>query len=429
MTGAQLLTAVSQGTWTVTQDAGTPGTVWGAITWNTEPQGSVPAGASIKVEARAAETEAGLGSATFAEVTNGTAFSMVGRFIQVRVTLTSNAQDQSPVLSDIRIRANDVSTPQTLTVTKEGTGTGSVGSSPAGITCGADCSEAYDAGTVVTLTATPDANSTFTEWGGDGASCGSATTCQVTMDAAKVISATFTLIPPETFVLTVSTQGTGTGSVGSSPAGITCGADCSETFDAGTVVTLTATPDANSIFTGWSGACTGTGPCTVTMDEDRAVTATFDVSSQPSPRVLKRDAVASLRALLPTGDPRTDRKIEQAIKEIEDSLDPQLWLDDSHLTDKGKKVFHEEREAANKLMQIKDPPAEVASVLDALVAADQALARTAIDEATAAGGDPRKLADAESQMAKASEEIGNGRLARAITHYGLAWTKAQKAVR
>jgi hypothetical protein len=101
-----------------------------------------------------------------------------------------------------------------------------------------------------------------------------------------------------------------------------------------------------------------------------------------------------------TGDRRTDRKIEQAIKEIEDSLDPQLWLDDSHLTDKGKKVFHEEREAANKLTQIKDPPAEVASVLDAFVVADQALARTAIDEAIAAGGDPRKLTDAERQMAK-----------------------------
>ena len=55
-------------------------------------------------------------------------------------------------------------------------------------------------------------------------------------------------------------------------------------------------------------------------------------------------------------------------------------------------------------MQIKDPAAEVAGVLDALVAADQALARTAIDEAIAAGGDPKKLADAERQMEKASEE-------------------------
>lgn len=105
MTGAQLLTTVSQGTWTVTQDAGSPGTVWGAITWNTEPQGSVPVGASIKVEARAADTEAGLGGVAFAEVTNATPFTMTGQFIQVRATLTSNDLKQSPVLSEIRIAA------------------------------------------------------------------------------------------------------------------------------------------------------------------------------------------------------------------------------------------------------------------------------------------------------------------------------------
>jgi hypothetical protein len=183
------------------------------------------------------------------------------------------------------------------------------------------------------------------------------------------------------------------------------------------------------VFTGWSGDCTGTGTCTLTMSADHNVTATFDVFAQPDPRVLKQDAVASLRGLLPTGDQRTDRKIERAITELEDSLDPQLWLDDSHLTDKGKKVFRKEREAVNKLTQIKDPPAVVASVVDALVAADQALARTAIDEATAAGGNPKKLADAERQMEKASEEIAKGRLARAIKHYEHAWNKAQQAVK
>jgi hypothetical protein len=41
------------------------------------------------------------------------------------------------------------------------------------------------------------------------------------------------------------------------------------------MVTLTATPDAGSTFTAWGGDCTGTGPCVVTMDQDRAVTATL----------------------------------------------------------------------------------------------------------------------------------------------------------
>ena len=46
-------------------------------------------------------------------------------------------------------------------------------------------------------------------------------------------------------------------------------------FNYGTSVTLTATPDAGNIFTGWSGACTGTGPCTFTVDGNKSATATF----------------------------------------------------------------------------------------------------------------------------------------------------------
>lgn len=65
------------------------------------------------------------------------------------------------------------------------------------------------------------------------------------------------------------------GVVTSSPAGIACGGTCSANFDPGTAVTLTATPDLGAVFTGWGGACSGTAPCTVTMDADRSVTATF----------------------------------------------------------------------------------------------------------------------------------------------------------
>ena len=104
MTGSQLLTSVEQGTWTVTQDALVPGTTWGTITWNTEPQGFVPMGASLGVEARASDTEAGLGGESFVAVSSGVPFSLAGRFIQVRVTFSPNADDESPILSDIRIQ-------------------------------------------------------------------------------------------------------------------------------------------------------------------------------------------------------------------------------------------------------------------------------------------------------------------------------------
>jgi len=74
--------------------------------------------------------------------------------------------------------------------------------------------------------------------------------------------------------LTVSTSGPG--SVTSSPAGITCGSDCSESYTTGTVVTLTARPNNNNAqFQGWGGACSGAGACAVTMDAVKSVTATF----------------------------------------------------------------------------------------------------------------------------------------------------------
>jgi len=79
------------------------------------------------------------------------------------------------------------------------------------------------------------------------------------------------------FDMTVTSSGTGSGSVTSTPAGIDCGSTCSATFGRGDVVSLAATPAATSVFSGWSGACSGTGSCQVTMSEARAVTATFDV--------------------------------------------------------------------------------------------------------------------------------------------------------
>jgi hypothetical protein len=146
----------------------------------------------------------------------------------------------------------------TLTITKSGAGSGTVTSSPTGTT--------FNAGTSVTLTATPGANSTFAGW--SGACSGTATTCTVTMNSNRSAQASFAQSQPS-YTLTVTKSGSGSGTVTSSPTGTT--------FNAGTSVTLTARSASRSTFTGWSGACSGTSnTCRVLMTGNMTVTGTFN---------------------------------------------------------------------------------------------------------------------------------------------------------
>ena len=86
-----------------------------------------------------------------------------------------------------------------------------------------------------------------------------------------------------THTLTVTNAGTGTGTVTSTPAGVSCLGDCTEAYDDGTGVTLTATVSSGSNFVAWGGACTGTSTCVLTMSADRSVTATFNLTPTPTP--------------------------------------------------------------------------------------------------------------------------------------------------
>jgi hypothetical protein len=123
---------------------------------------------------------------------------------------------------------------------------------------------------MVTLTAAPALGSAFVGWSGSG--CSGTSSCTVTMTVARSVTATFSA----TYLLTATKDGVGSGTVTSTPAGISCGADCSESYISGTMVTLTATPNGGSTFFGWSGGgCSGTGSCTVTMDAAKTVNATF----------------------------------------------------------------------------------------------------------------------------------------------------------
>lgn len=167
-------------------------------------------------------------------------------------------------------------TSYTLSVSRNGSGSGTVTSSPAGINCGATCSASFSSGTMVTLTASPASGSSFAGWSGAG--CSGTGNCTVTMNAAQSVTATFNAATVY-YTLSVGKNGSGGGTVTSSPAGISCGGTCAASFAGGTYVTLSASADSGSSFAGWSGGgCSGTGGCTVLMNAAQSVTATFNTN-------------------------------------------------------------------------------------------------------------------------------------------------------
>jgi len=164
----------------------------------------------------------------------------------------------------------------TLSVSLAGSGTGTVTSNPGGINCGSTCRANFATGSQVVLSATAGAGSSFTGWSGGGCS-GSASTCTVTMSSSQNVTATFSVIQsaPQLSVVV-----TGSGTVASSPGGISCLPTCNATFPTGTVVTLTATPAQGSYFVGWSGGggtCNNNSglSCQLTLTSNQAVSATF----------------------------------------------------------------------------------------------------------------------------------------------------------
>ena len=116
-----------------------------------------------------------------------------------------------------------------------------------------------------------------------------------TNDIIQAVSRESEAPPPVTRQLSVTKSGSGEGTVTSTPAGIDCGLTCQVDFDDGASVTLTATPASGSTFTEWSGACSGTGPCEVTMREARSVTATFTADPSP-PTPTSKITVSSVKS-------------------------------------------------------------------------------------------------------------------------------------
>jgi uncharacterized repeat protein (TIGR01451 family) len=187
-----------------------------------------------------------------------------------------------------------------LSITVSGTGGGAVEfddadcSGNTGVDTG-HCSETYDAGSVVQLTAATDEGSTFAGWGGACASYSTNTMCTVTLNSDTNVTATFNLASVITFPLTVTLVGTGTGTVTdtSEVTNISCTethgtvptGTCSANPISGSTVVLTANPgNDGSTFAGWTGDCSGSSTCTLQMTSAHAVTANF--VPPPTPIIL-----------------------------------------------------------------------------------------------------------------------------------------------
>jgi len=178
-------------------------------------------------------------------------------------TLSGNTYTTGPITADCAVTAAFAINTYTITASAGANGT----ISPSGTIN-------VNYGSNQTFTIAPNSGYRVADVLVDGSSVGAVTTYTFSnVTANHTISATYAI---SAYNLTVTRAGTGSGTVTSSPAGINCGASCSATYNYGTSVTLTASQNTGSFFAGWSGGgCSGTGACTVTMNADIVVTATF----------------------------------------------------------------------------------------------------------------------------------------------------------
>jgi hypothetical protein len=197
--------------------------------------------------------------------TNNVDTSTVGSYMVIYDVTDSSGNTATAVRT-----VNVVDTTVTLSISKSGTGDGTVNSNPAGIDCGTDCSEDYTHNTPVVLSPTADAGSTFIGWTGPDVSDLSDNgdgTWSIIMDAAKEITAIFNVVQ---YSVTITVVGSGT--VNNTPG---------NPYAYNETAILEPVAEPNWAFAGWSGTDSasltdnGDGTWSITMDDDKEITATF----------------------------------------------------------------------------------------------------------------------------------------------------------
>ena len=198
----------------------------------------------------------------------------------------------------------------------------------------------------------------------------------------------------------------------------------------------TVTNDAPSSFA--SGSTTSV-TWTATDQAGNSASSQQTVTVQtPSLLSQKNGIISSLQALSPT-DKDDSHDLDEAIKKLTDSTDPKLWQSENDLNPKeGEKVFDSEKDSVHKLMDMIKHGKEsstfnndIQNAIDGMVSVNRTIASQEIDKAgTIPGNDAsHKVAEAQKEMDKASDEISKGHFDNAIDHYKNAWKQVQDVIK
>ena len=130
---------------------------------------------------------------------------------------------------------------------------------------------------------------------------------------------------------------------------------------------------------------------------------------------------------IPSGNSTNDSQLRTAADRINRSLDPDIWVDASHLTSKGQKQFERQKQAVASQLKIQGAAAYVAQdSINNLETANALLAVTAINDAS--GGNAQELAAANAACTQADNAKAQGQFVQAIEAYSQAWQHAQRAL-
>lgn len=221
-------------------------------------------------------------------------------------------------------------------------------------------------------------------------------------------------------------------SVNPSTGGTTNPAPGTYSHEWGSSITVNAIPASGYVLDYWSLDTANAGssnPITVTMTAPHDLVAQFI-----GPKAIKQRVLQDLTALRASiTDKKGGDKLDEAIKHLTKSLEPELWVSETRLDPKhGEKVFQEEKDAVVKLFDLmKDkkstiPDATLQGFINRLVSADRLLASGAINDA--AGGDVKKIDKANDELGKGDARVADSHFTDAIEHYRNAWKHALQAV-